>query len=80
MQVLAERADSKDKIIEIGGEVYEESYTDLQGEPTNKPSRARILDLERLMKVDWLDPETAENLYKKYLKPKPSVRGFSVRR
>ena len=66
MQVLAECADSKDRIIEVAGAVYYESYTDLQGNATDQPNRTPIRDLDGLVAISWLDPETAEKIYNKY--------------
>ena len=80
MKVLAEDKDSKDRIIEVSGSVYEETFTDSQGGGTDNPTRTRVHDLDHLMNISWLDPETAETIYEKYFRGNNPFSGGSVRR
>ena len=79
MKVLAEHKDSKDRIIEVAGAVYEETYTDSQGGGTDNPNRTQVHDLAGLMNISWLDSETAETIHKEHFLGKNPLSGRAVR-
>ena len=62
MTELAKHQDGQERLLEVAGKVYHEA----------RSMRTPVTDLDGLMGIPWLDPETAESIYNDYLKPKYS--------